>query len=218
MPYRLRQDITFCSIGKHYVFLDLARNRYFQLREDLTAGFRDYIAGGAGPDDTLAALSAAGVIEEAEAFVPWRPDLPHLPRSASLAIRHGTCSLLDVGLALFVQHRVRRRLTANTLSAEFKDLRRRLQDLPSWQPDVTDACGSIVRAFERSKLIQSPADLCLPRSIALVRRLAGLRLRARLVVGVKLAPFAAHAWAQVGDEVLNDSFEEVAKYTPIFAL
>jgi hypothetical protein len=35
------------------------------------------------------------------------------------------------------------------------------------------------------------------------------------VIGVKLNPFAAHCWLQVGDVVLNDLPERVAAFTPI---
>jgi len=75
-----------------------------------------------------------------------------------------------------------------------------------------------IRAFEHARLIRSAADRCLPRSIALALGLAARGCRAHVVIGVKLAPFAAHCWAQAGDEVLNDSAEEVQRYTPILVV
>ena len=38
---------------------------------------------------------------------------------------------------------------------------------------------------------------------------------AQLVIGVRTSPFGAHSWAQHEDEVLNDSVEEVLRFTPI---
>ena len=78
--------------------------------------------------------------------------------------------------------------------------------------------GPTVRAFEHARLLRSAADRCLPRSIALKLRLAKLRHRTHLVIGVKDRPFGAHAWVQHGDIVLNDSLEEVRRYTPILII
>ncbi len=64
--------------------------------------------------------------------------------------------------------------------------------------------------------MRSPANRCLSRSIALVQRLAQLGCAAHLVMAVRAAPFAAHSWVQVDDIVLNDTPEEVSRYSPIF--
>jgi hypothetical protein len=41
---------------------------------------------------------------------------------------------------------------------------------------------------------------------------------ARLVIGVRLDPFGAHCWAQVGETILNEPVETVAQYSPILAV
>jgi hypothetical protein len=64
-------------------------------------------------------------------------------------------------------------------------------------------------------VLRTAADRCLPRSIALALRLARDGLAAQLVIGVRTNPFGAHSWAQHEDEVLNDSVEEVLRFTPI---
>ena len=70
----------------------------------------------------------------------------------------------------------------------------------------------------KDRLLRTAADRCLSRSIALALCLARHHCRANVILGVKLAPFAAHCWAQHGDAVLNDELEEVRRYQPILVL
>lgn len=56
---------------------------------------------------------------------------------------------------------------------------------------------------------------CLVRSALLVRFLRRQGLRADWVFGVRLCPFAAHCWVQVGEVCLNDDVERLVAYTPI---
>ena len=39
-----------------------------------------------------------------------------------------------------------------------------------------------------------------------------------LVLGVRLAPFRAHSWVQLKDEVLNDHIDHIRSFTPILIL
>jgi hypothetical protein len=89
------------------------------------------------------------------------------------------------------------------------------RDRHSGDPSTPDR---IVRAFEHARILRTAANRCLPRSIALSIRLASCGTRANVVIAVKLAPFAAHCWSQAGDVVLNDSVEEVQRYTPLLVL
>jgi hypothetical protein len=58
-------------------------------------------------------------------------------------------------------------------------------------------------------------DRCLFDSLALMNLLHLDGLDARWVIGVKDRPFAAHAWVQQDDLVLNDLHEHVRRFTPI---
>ena len=75
-----------------------------------------------------------------------------------------------------------------------------------------------LRAFEHARLLRSAADRCLPRSIALSLRLARRGIHAHIVIGVRSDPFGAHCWVQHGEAVLNDTAEEVLRYTPILVV
>jgi hypothetical protein len=39
--------------------------------------------------------------------------------------------------------------------------------------------------------------------------------RASIVFGVTGTPFKAHCWVQLGDQLLNDSLDNVTPFTPI---
>lgn len=61
-------------------------------------------------------------------------------------------------------------------------------------------------------------DRCLFDSLALMNLLHLDGLEARWVIGVKDRPFAAHAWVQQDDLVLNDLHEHVRRFTPILVV
>lgn len=201
---------TCCSIDGRLVFLDVRKDRYFRVSPDLEHGLRDLLANKALPPAALLALRRAGLEEIATSLLPVGP-LPHATHTAQ-RINQGPCSLADILRALFSLRRARKDLAVGSLAQT-------LQAMDQFRGGVAqrpaDAGHRMLRAFEMTKLVVNPADLCLPRSIAVVRCLAALGVRASLVLGVKLDPFAAHAWAQWEDEVLNDTVEEVVKYTPI---
>ena len=57
---------------------------------------------------------------------------------------------------------------------------------------------------------------CLVRSALLMAFLGRRGLTADWVFGVRLWPFAAHCWVQIGDVCLNDDIERLWPYTPIY--
>ena len=62
---------------------------------------------------------------------------------------------------------------------------------------------------------QRPQDLSLGAAFWRESPLRAAIHGADVVLAVKLGPFAAHCWTQIGDQVLNDTPEEVARFTPI---
>lgn len=89
-----------------------------------------------------------------------------------------------------------------------------LEDCPKGEvrPSAIDAA---VAASFASLRLWSSHDRCLPRSLALARAIRIAGGEARLVLGVTLHPFAAHAWVQDGDTVLNDMLDHVLLFRPI---
>jgi len=59
---------------------------------------------------------------------------------------------------------------------------------------------------------------CLFDSLVLSVFLTKRMISCTFVIGVSTKPFAAHAWVQIGECVLNDSVEHVQTYTPILVI
>ena len=119
--------------------------------------------------------------------------------------------LVDVGLRflgfsrvfLFVDRRMRRALTeAAAMPAQRRIVYR-----------VLEAVRTASRHYYRRRLD------CLPRSLAIFVLLRRRGVPARLHIGVKRFPFAAHAWVECFGEVLDDSTDHWRHepYVPILS-
>lgn len=85
-------------------------------------------------------------------------------------------------------------------------------DSPLGEPgDVAQAAA----AFWRLSPWLPVEGECLVRSSLLMRFLRRRGLRADWVFAVRLYPFMAHCWVQIGDVCLNDDVERLAAYTPL---
>ena len=197
----MEDSLAWCECDSRLVFLDVRADRYFQLSPDREIAFRQAL------DNPREESRHQPLIFPIRAA--WRT-----PAHTSQSIARGPFNLADIAAAIWWQTRVERRLVTGSLYHMLLTLR--------------DAQGSVVtgvqrsekldrtlRAFQHARVLRSAADRCLPRSIALALRLARDGLAAQLVIGVRTSPFGAHSWAQHEDEVLNDSVEEVLRFTPI---
>jgi hypothetical protein len=79
---------------------------------------------------------------------------------------------------------------------------------------VSEVIGEFcwIRAFS-----YSASNRCLFDSLVLAYFLRSHGVRCMFVMGVKSSPFAAHAWVQLNDQVLNSTPEFVRSFTPIVA-
>jgi hypothetical protein len=78
--------------------------------------------------------------------------------------------------------------------------------------------AEVAAAFRLSRLIASPLDRCLPRSLAAAHGLLDRDIVPELVFGVRLQPFAAHCWVRHGQVLVNESLDQVRNFTPILTL
>lgn len=228
MSYTLAPGLFHCRAGTARIFLDIHRDRFFQLSRDLEADFQAIVAGQDISGQGLAALVARGILApvdrcatstQVDAKRPGTVDLP-VPLRVADGL-HGETTLFETARALWADSRIKKRIGRHGLHCVLASLS---------HPKGQNAKGPlaavaiddrlpviIISAFERAKLFRTPANRCLSRSIALVERLTAHGCAAHLVIGVRAIPFAAHSWVQVGDTVLNDTPEEVARFTPILA-
>ncbi len=220
MGLRLRDNLHWCVSGGRAVFLDIEADRYFCLPATVEAAFLRFAAGEGLPGDParLTALVAGGLLVDspetepvaaAAAIEAPRRDFlePPVPRP-----RAG-----DLVRALVLELRWAWRLKRQTLCEIAALLEGRGR-----APEVAGASEArvsrIVSAWSASGLILPAADRCLVRALALQECCARQGIRARLVLGVRMNPFRAHCWVQLGDQVLVGDFEQVRLFTPIAAL
>ena len=194
-------DIAWAECSGSFVFLDIAEDRYFQLPAPREEAFRAQVKGQDWYQPT--------------AF-PRPPEWTR-PRIVSPEIHEGPFRLARVSAAIWTQRRIERRIAARSFREVLLELKRLKGPLVT--SDTSDTERAIeLRAFEHARLLRSAADRCLPRSIALALRLARRGIHAHIVIGVKSDPFGAHCWVQHGEAVLNDTAEEVLRYTPLLVV
>lgn len=199
MMFKL-DELAWTIIDGTAVFLDIAQDRYFRLPD---ARNREFVAAQAGRDLDLPAQPTC---------FP-RPAAWTLPETASPDIERGPFRLGEIARAIWMQRRIERRLESRSFHWVLLEVRQVVADRNFVA--LGNQGKHVERAFEQARLLRSAADRCLPRSIALALCLAARQRRVHVVLGVKLAPFAAHCWVQDGGAVLNDSLEEVQRYSPI---
>lgn len=198
-------SVAWCVIDGVAVFLDIPGDRYFRLSADRNQHFLEHSA----PPSDDGPVQPLGFP---------RPRSWTRPSRQCDAIHDQSFRMADVARAMWTQRRAERQLTTRPLLSVLGDLKAVLGSVPFTAEILAEPQLREVRAFERAKLLRSAADRCLPRSIALALCLARRECHAQVVLGVKIAPFCAHCWVQVGDQVLNDEVEEVLRYAPILIL
>ena len=246
MGYRLRSGISFCDVSGQLLFLDIVADRYFCLQPEAERGFRDLLAqrspaaapgpvAGHNPDaasrapnhapsrnphrNRLAAMLRTGMLIETDDQTfpcPYRPG-----RHATLSLLdtpEQEAGLLDVAAAMMQIIGARFSLRHRTLHDIVRALDLARCPWPRSGKMAPTELQAAASAFERTSRFMRSHDQCLPRSIALARHLAARNLPAELVMGVKLRPFAAHAWVQSGPWLLNDRIDTIRNYTPILAV
>ncbi len=231
---RLAGHVRACRVGDQMIFLDLLRGKYIGVGGPQIPALSDMILGTAAADDlqmqtqdtallgkTVRRLRQQQLLSNEPVPEPMRRspalDTPAATWAVDVRDRPGPfewCQLLRLWRSTFVASAwLRRRSLA--------DIAERLVALRACQPDrphraSIDATRATVESYTRLRpFALSAHDRCLNDSLTLVHFLATQGLFARWVIGVRVDPFGAHAWAQVGDVVLNDYPERVRHFQPI---
>lgn len=213
MPYRLREGVTFCLTSERYVFLDLLRDRYFCLAPAAERAFAQLIQGSTSPDErSLQSLIRDGLlVEDGQCSPPEPSALLIRPTRSLLDDPHPPVRWRTVGEALAAR-------LASWLALKVAGLERVLRRLgrpPHQSPSSPSTAGLVAAALSRSSMIVASRNQCLCMSLAAARMLRARRVPSLLVLGVKLRPFQAHCWVQVGDLIVTDRLDVVRNFTPI---
>ncbi len=220
MGYALCEGLSYCRVLDSYIFLDLSRDRYFCLGDDAAAAFAALVSGeapSAGSTEVaeLRELCADGILLPVAADV-WPMPVETIAARRSIRNEHNTVRAPRVVEAL--SRRLAAEFSLRTRGirgcvARARDIAKRA--LPS--PDAHEAAAASA-SFAASMLWRSRAARCVSISLATLEWFAARGRGATLVVGVKLHPFEAHCWVQVGDLLINDEIDQVRPFVPILAV
>ncbi len=222
MGLRLHPDVRWCIAGGRIVLFDLRADRCFCLHDTVDAAFQRLTHSPALPDIDIASLQpllARGILSACPELVTLPPqdslptvqtsalDVP-LPAASRLASVEAWATQIQAGVKLSyfpflrILNIIKRRKGRRAMQA-FQTS----GDLPR---DLS--------AYLRSRRAISVQDKCLRTSVGLIDFLARRDCFPCLVIGVRMYPFASHAWVQDGLMVLNDTVDQVAPYTPIVVI
>jgi Transglutaminase-like superfamily len=227
----LARHVRCCIVDRQLILLDARRGKYLGLgaREwtglhPLIAGLPVPVAGVAPPDPAgldrlIGRLNDSGLLASHGART-WSPPPIEEPVSSLNALDLLPSPEVSTGQVL----RFVRAVTGAALALRMRSMetiegavsRRQhgLADLDAKHPPRSVLHAVAVYEWLRP-LMLSARDRCLLDSLALVGFLASSGIASRWVIGVKTAPFGAHAWVQREGVVLNDQHTRARAFTPI---
>lgn len=220
MIHALHDDISFCRIEDHLIFLDIRSDRYFRLGSASEKTFLKYLNDGRENAD-FSDLVVRNILRNTSspkartsAVVIHDPELSAL-ESSPCEGKLRTADFLEVFVIVCstrIQLRLRKlKAILNSLvSHREKQTRRRRVD-----GSHASRLRETASVFRRARLFMPVATCCLLDSLALARFLSRRGLHSDLVFGVIDDPFSAHCWLQTETLVLNDTVGNVKSYTPI---
>ncbi|WP_313441030.1 lasso peptide biosynthesis B2 protein [Novosphingobium sp.] len=223
MAYVLRGGLSCCAVEDRFVFLDLQSDRYFCLSSAIESEFRKLVE--APPVDGVALerlLPRSLLISHDWQHGIWQCDAP-----AATGETHGepeNITALDGLTAAALILRCRAHLKVRGLAKAIQHLIDRKaatgNDAPMSPagPDVDGTLARVTGSFQMASRFIGTHKLCLPWSLAIAHRLISHRISPLLVLGVRLTPFAAHAWVQVDSTLIGERRERTDMFTPILVV
>lgn len=217
MVYRLAPGISFAETSGRLIFLDVIADRYTMLAPEAEAALRSMMEPGNrsvpsnGWPERLADLGIIAVEGSGATIAPYE-GLP-AERSA-LDADMPNASVGAIASAYFHYSMARAGLRRRGLAHQLMRLER-VRASSADRPSPTAKVDAEAAAFAALRRWATPLDQCLPLSLALARRCVAHDPDVKLVLGVKLRPFRAHAWVQRGGTVLNDHVDAVRPFSPV---
>jgi hypothetical protein len=218
-------------IGSEAIVLDLRQDRYFafpnlpQLASEIDGWPRanirlhvPYFSDQAAPLEELISrklvtsnlqnghrsMLIESVPPAADCVYEWRTSKARVSLKAVTAFRHAESETKRWWRRLPLEERVNR-------------LVRKREQCARISPIDWDDVRRLVGAFFRLRIWSySARDSCLFDSLVLSNFLCHYDVRASVVIGVAVAPFLAHSWAQIDDNSLNESCGRARTYQPIY--
>ena len=217
MFWRVLPHANCCLAANKLFLLDLRQDRYFAVPEMLASSMLSWLERGfacSPPDEVSALLARARIVRPGDPSptnalkeriaIPTRID-DLVSQVEALPLKGQTAAILATWT----------RLRLFSLKGILESRQHR-GTLPTKGRDV--ATLSVAAGYEAGRSYAPVARNCLLDSLSLDGLLARRGLGAKLVFGVCPTPFSAHCWLQTPDRILNDSFDHVSRFTPIYAV
>ena len=220
MPYRLREKLHWCQCAGRVVFLDLMEDRYSCLSPDASAAFLRLSEGQAGGDESgpLRSLVRRGMLVEDRTAKSWKRGAGIPSASGDFAQEpYPAPSVAGLLQAITEQCRWGLLLRTRPFSRIVERLGSRTGERRLADPGENQRIRNIISAFAAVSAFLPSEDRCLVRSLAFYSLCCRNGVRPVLVFGVRMNPFRAHCWVQLGGKVLIGDFEQVRLFIPIAA-
>jgi hypothetical protein len=234
--YFFCQHAFICPVRRHWIILDVRRDRYFCIPSAEFASIGPLIHGWSTATgdcqlqsqvesgETYAAqLAAMGVLSENSKFARKLPLSPITPPISILdtddlvvpLVHRTLCAPRFFVACIAAARRLRRHTFESTVAVVQA---RRDCAKGATGPFNFERARILISVFKVLRLWYPRAYLCLFDSLALLEFLALHGLYPRWTFGVTADPFLAHCWLQEEAVVLDDSLARVSAYTPIMSV
>jgi hypothetical protein len=218
--YWLRDDLSFCLVDGHPIFLDMGGDRYFRLSGSMERVFMDWLDN-ASTENDIALLVARNILTDLSTHSKDPCEPAQKPRLSALELPFTSApssvqTLIEVFATVsWTQIQLKTIGIKRTVERELRpESKLGRAEIERGQPQLLDAAHNFLKA---RKLIPL-GTRCLLDSLAMAKFLKRRRLCVNVIVGVTGDPFSAHCWVQAGDLVLNDALGNVMIYSPIRVL
>jgi len=214
--HRPKDSIRCCIVDDRAIFMDVARNRYFALAPRSDELFRSLVNNTISVQHPIFAEPGnADIVDLANSIVSLPSGFPDAAADlGEIRFAAGITRILWVALVIAVAKLVLKVVPFHRIVSHLEAIHRK--DVVGGAPQMW--CAQTCVAFRGAELLFQRQNNCLPRSLAFRWLCYRRGYRARLVIGIRIRPFAAHSWVQDGDVVLNDAKEAVRPYRPILVL
>lgn len=201
------------------VFLDLSRDRYFQLSSSLGKALRALMEDRPAPAEGIAGLMRRGlIVNDCVAGHPIAPLAATRPVRSAIEDKAFT-SRSDWAVAPEVAWRFAQagaQLHTKPFGTVLERVTRAKEKIHRRRCQID--IQSIVRlavTFHRAQRLIPIRPICLPASLALLGFLFSRGALADLVIAVSVPPFQAHCWVQANETLLNSPLDHALSFTPI---
>lgn len=223
MHFQLHRNLSYCVADGRVVFLDIERDLYFRLPDDLEPAFLSSMAGEGVSDSEANKLIESNIITVAAELPKFGNENPmtHPLHSAlereAVPVAVTTTLMLDVfSIVCWTWLKLATRNLHDVLTELAAYRARKAPREPDMRsaPEV-DRLSEAAIAFRRARHYVPIETRCLLDSLSLARFLAKRGLHANVVLGVMGNPFSAHCWVQAGHLALNETVGDADAFTPI---